>query len=158
MSLSPNARLAEQATLVQATGCATLASAAGTGAWADMGKHARMTVIIDVTNSTSVTAGDVTLEQAQDASGTGAKALAFARAARALDVAASQALVEFAVTANTFKTDTTNSKRLRYVLDVSADELDTAGKFSHVRCRVANSANSTGSISYVLAPARYSNA
>lgn len=117
-----------------------------------------MTVIVDVTNGSTVTAGDVTLEQAQDAAGAGAKALAFARGWRALDVAASQALSEFAVTANTFKTDTTNAKRLRYVLDVGADELDTAGRFTHVRCKVANSANSTGSISYVLAPARYSNA
>lgn len=158
MSLSPNARLAEQATLVQATGIAALASSAGTGAWADMGKHARMTVIIDVTNATTVTGGDVVLEQAQDASGTGAKTFAFAKGWRALDTAASQALAEFAVTSNTFKTDTTNNKRLRYVIDVDAENLDTDGGFRYVRAKVSNSANSVGQISYMLAPVRYSNA
>jgi hypothetical protein len=156
MSISQNARLAELVHLVQATGNATLASAAGAGAWADVSKASRMTVIIDVTNATTVNAGDVVLEQAQDASGTGARTLAFAKAWRALDVAADQSLGQFAVVSNTFKTDTTNSKRLRYVIDVDAAGLDSDGGFRFARCKVTNSANSVGQISYVLAPSRYS--
>lgn len=158
MSISGNARLAEQAVPVQATACVTLASTAGIGAWADMSKAPRMTIFLDVTNGTTVTAGDVTLEQATNANGDGAKALAMTRGWRSIDVAASQALAEFSITSNTFKTDTTNNKRLRYVLDVGAADLDVAGGFTHVRAKVANSANSVGSITYILAPVRYSGA
>ena len=67
-----------------------------------------------------------------------------------------QALTETAVSNNTFTTDTTNSKRLRYVLDVQASDLDVANGFDCLRVDVASMANATGMVSYILYGAKYS--
>ena len=60
------------------------------------------------------------------------------------------------VSSNTFTTDTTNSKRLRYVMDVKADDLDLANGFDCVRLGSTGMANAVGSVSYILYGPRFS--
>src|SRR5574343_2106136 len=122
--MNTNARLDEQVYLVQATAIAALTGAAGDAAYVSMKNYHRAQIIIDVTNGTTVTGGAVTLKQATAVAGTGEKALGFTRMLANIDVGASQAMVETAVSNNTFTTDATNSKRLRYVIDVLASDLD----------------------------------
>ena len=70
-------------------------------------------------------------------------------------------MIETAVSNNTFTTDTTNSKNLRYIIDVDAETLDVAGGFDCVRLDGTGHA-ATGSrgvtVTYILYGARYSGA
>jgi hypothetical protein len=158
MSINLNARLDEQVFLVQATSLVALASTGGDAAYVSMKNYARCMVIIDVLNATTVTGGAITLLQATAVAGTAAKALAFTRMLANVDVGAGQTLVETAVTSNTFTTNTTDSKRLRYVLDVKADDLDVANGFDCFRVEAASMANAIGLVSYVLYGPKYSGA
>lgn len=158
MSLTLNARLSEQVSLIQATAIGALATTVGDGVYVSMKNYAKAAIIIDVTNGSTVTGGAVTLKQATAVAGTGEKALAFTRMLANIDVAASQTMVETAVSNNTFTTDTTNTKRLRYVIEIDTDQLDVDGNFDAIRVDVASMANATGSVSYILWGARYSGA
>jgi len=108
-----------------------------------------------VKNGTTVTGGAITLLQATAVAGTGEKALAFSTVYANVDVAASDALVETAVTNNTFTTNTTNSKDLLYVINVDASSLDVDNGFDCVRIDSASMANAVGSVIYLLSGARY---
>lgn len=156
--ISTNARLDEQVALVQATAIGALATTVGDAAYVSMKGYSRCCIVIDVTNGTTVTGGAVTLKQATAVAGTSEKELAFTRMLSNIDVAAAQTLAEAAVTSNTFTTDTTNSKRLRYVLDVLASDLDVANGFDCLRVDVASMANANGQVAYFLYGARYSGA
>lgn len=158
MTISLNGRLDEQAYFVQATSQAALTGAAGDAAYVSLKNYRRVTVILDVTNATTVTGGAVTLKQATAVAGTGEKALAFTRMLANIDVGAGQAMTETAVTSNTFTTDATNSKRLRYIIEVDSDALDTAGGFDCFRVDVASMNAATGQVSYILWGARYNGA
>jgi hypothetical protein len=81
----------------------------------------KLQIVIDIANGTTVTGSAVTLKQATAVAGTGEKALAFTRMLANIDLAAAQTMVETAVVANTFTTDTTNSKNLRYIIEVDAE-------------------------------------
>lgn len=153
-----NARLDEQVSLVQATSMVALTSTAGDASYVSMKGYARCMITIDVLNATTVTGGAVTLKQATAVAGTGEKALAFTRMLSNTDVGAGQALTETSVSSNTFTTDATNSKRLRYVIDVKASDLDAANNFDCLRVDVASMANAIGLVSYILYGARYSGA
>lgn len=156
--ISPNARLDEQVTLVQATSAVALTSTAGDGVYVSLKNYSRMSIILDVTNATTVTGGTITLKQATAVAGTGEKALAFTRMLSNIDYAAATTMAETAVSSNTFTTDTTNSKRLRYVMDVKAEDLDLANGFDCVRLDSTGMANAVGSVTYVLYGARFSGA
>jgi hypothetical protein len=156
--MNTNARLDEQVYLVQATAIAALTGAAGDAAYVSMKNYHRAQIIIDVTNGSTVTGGAVTLKQATAVAGTGEKALAFTRMLANTDVGAGQTLTETSVASNTFTTDTTNSKRLRYVIDVQASDLDSANGFDCLRVDVASMANATGQVSYVLYGAKFTGA
>lgn len=161
MTITLNARLDEQVHLVAATSLVALASAGGDAAYVSMKGYQRLTIAIDVLNATTVTGGAVTLKQATAVAGTSEKALAFTRMLANIDVAAGAApsnFTETAVVSNTFTTDTTNSKRLRYVLEVDAGDLDMNNGFDCVRVDVASMASAIGLVSYILWGARYSGA
>ena len=138
-------------------GCppAALATTAGDGDYVSMKNFDRITFIIAVDNATTVTGGAVTLKQATLVDGTGEKALAFTKMWANEDTAASDTLVETAVTSNTFTTLTTDAKNLIYVIEVKADELDVSNSFECVRIDVASMANAVGSVVYVLRSSRY---
>lgn len=158
MTIQLNGRLDEQAYLVQATGQAALTGAAGDAAYVSLKNYRRATVIVDITNATTVTGTAVTLKQATAVAGTNEKPLAFARMLSNIDVGAGQAMAETAVSSNTFTSDTTNSKRLRYVIEVDAEDLDIANGFDCFRVDGAGAVASTGQVSYILWGARYSGA
>ena len=140
--------------LLQATAIGALTSTVGDGSYVSLKGYARCAIILDVTDATTVTGGTITLKQATAVAGTGEKALAFTRMLANTDVAAAQTMVETAVSSNTFTTDTTNSKRLRYVMDVQASDLDLANSFDCIRLDSTGMANANGSVTYILYGAR----
>lgn len=143
-------RIGEQYALVNATSMVALTGSAGNAAWVSLKSFYRVTAIIQVLNATTVTGGVVTLKQATDITGTGEKALTFTKMQADIDVAASQTLTETVVTSSTFTTDTTNSKRLCYVIEVDASSLDRAHDFDYFRVDVDNMASAVGMVTYLL--------
>lgn len=158
MTIILNGRLDEQAFLVQATAQAALTGAAGDAAYVSLKNYRKVTVLIDVTNGTTVTPGAVTLKQAQNVVGLNEKALPFTRMLANIDVGASQAMAETAVASSTFNTDGTNAKRLAYVLEVDCDQLDVNNGFDCFRVDVAGMVNATGQVRYILWGARFGGA
>lgn len=138
------------------TGCnpAALATTAGDGDYVSMKDYSHLTMVLTVLNATTVTGGAVTLLQATDVAAGSAKALAFAKMWANTDTAASDTLTETAVTSNTFTTSTTNSKALKYVIEIEATDLDTANGFDCVRIDVASMANAVGNVEYILSGAK----
>lgn len=138
------------------TGCnpAALATTAGDGDYVSLKNYTNLAVVITVLNGTTVTGGAVTLKQATDVAGTSEKALSFSKMFANTDTAASDTLTETAVTSDTFTTSTTNSKALKYVIEVDAVSLDVDNGFDCVRVDVASMANATGNVEYILYGAR----
>lgn len=128
-----NARLDEQATPVLAAAGLLLTSTLGDTTYVSMKGYARCQIIISIADGTTVTGSTITLKQATAVAGTNEKALAFSRMLANTDYAASKALVETAVTSNTFTTQTVNSKDSLYVIDVKAEDLDVANGFDCLR-------------------------
>lgn len=155
MSLNLNGRLDEQVYLVQAASNAALTTTVGDCKYVSLKNYRKVSVVIDILNGTTVTGTTVTLKQATAVAGTSEKALAFDRMLANIDVAAGQAMTETAVTSNTFTTDTTNSKSLRYVIDVDCEDLDVAGGFDCFRVDCTGAVNSVGTVGYILYGARY---
>lgn len=116
--------------------------------------YGHLTVVIGVTNGSTVTGCAVTLNQATLVNGTGAKALAFKKVFSNVDLAASDTIAETAVTSNTFTTATTNSKKLLYVIEIDASNLDMDNNFDCVNVGIANAANTTLAVTYILSQAR----
>jgi hypothetical protein len=158
MSIQLNGRMDEQASLVQATSMVALTGAPGKGVYVSMKNYRRLTVIIDILNGATVTGTAVTAKQATAVAGTGEKALGFTRMLSNIDYAAATAMTETAVVSNTFTTDTTNGKRLRYVFEIDSEDLDNANGFDCVSIQGASGVNSTGLITYVLWGARFNGA
>jgi hypothetical protein len=88
--------------------------------------------------------------------GTNEKALAFTKMYQNIDMAAADALAAVAVTSNTFTTDTTNSKKLMYLIDIDVESLDRANGFDCIRLGTGNAVNTlTFDVTYLLYGARY---
>lgn len=161
MTISLNGRMDEQAHLVQATSIVALTGAGGDATYVSLKNYRRVTVIVDILNGSTVTGTAVTLKQATAVAGTSEKALAFTRMLANVDVGAGNApsnYTETAVSSNTFTTNTTNAKRLRYVIEVDAEDLDNANGFDCFRVDADSAVNSTGVVTYVLWGARYNGA
>jgi hypothetical protein len=154
MTISLNGRLTEQASVVMATGVGDLTSAA----YVSMKNYRRLTIIAAFTSTGTVSGGVVTLSQATAVAGTGAKALAFTRMLANVDVAASQTLVETAVTSNTFTVATTTTKRVVYIIEIDSDALDATNSFDCVKFVSTALVNATGIVTYILHGARYTGA
>jgi len=158
MTMNTNARLDEQVFSVQATTLAALSGTTGDGVYVSLKNYARMRIILDVANGATPTGGVVTLKQATTVAGAGEKALTFTRMLSNVDVAASQALVETPVSSSTFTTNTTANKRLRYVMDVRAEDLDINNGFRCVRIDVDLMSGATAVATYDLYGPRYTGA
>ena len=158
MTISLNARLDEQVRFVQAT---TMESDWTGATWVSMKNYRRLTIIMDALTTGSVSGGVVTLNQATTIAAGSAKALNFSRIAicEALTTAqteVAQALVETVVVSNTFSAAEPTGKRLRYVIEVSSNDLDVALGFDCVRVVSTALGNAKGVINYILWGARYS--
>jgi hypothetical protein len=118
--------------------------------------YRKCAILIHILNGTTVTGSAITVKQATAVAGTGEKALSFSKAWRNIDCAAADALAEFAVTSDTFTTDSTNSKHLMYLIDVDVEKLDRANGFDCIRAGTGNAtATLLFSVVYYLYGARY---
>ncbi|MES2055832.1 MAG: hypothetical protein V4564_07840 [Pseudomonadota bacterium] len=119
--------------------------------------YERCVILIQALNATTVTGSAITLKQATDIANanTDEKAVAFTTAYRVLDVAAGDTLSSFAVAANTFTTDATNSKSLLYVIEVDPTMLDVNNGFDCLRVGTGNATASTLTVTMVLTGAKY---
>ena len=131
-----NALLVEAAKIVKAFGPVDTTGAAQTGSWVSLAHYKKLAVIL----STGAWAGGdaaVTLEQAQDAAGTGAKALSFDKyyevfnAANTPDDVAS----EVGVVSDTYNLTGANKV---HVIEVRAADLDINNGFRFVRVKTAS--------------------
>lgn len=151
--MNPNSLLHETVKMV--TGLAPILPSSSTPDYVSLKNFARATFVILVDNATIVTGSAITLKQATAVAGTGEKALAFTKMYANEDTAATDLLVETAVTSNTFTTDTTNAKNLMYIIEIEAPELDVANDFDCVRVGTADAVAAIVSVLYCLWPNRY---
>ena len=113
-------------------------------------------------NATTVTGSAITLNQGTGGAGTttltATKALGFSYMWAAVNSTPdTHALVQTAVTSNTFTTDSTNSQLGYYLIEISAIDLDVANGFKDIQVGVANATAATISVEYILGPSpRYS--
>jgi hypothetical protein len=123
--------------------------------WVSLKNYTHLTIRLIILNSTTVTGSAVGLVQATAIAGTGSKTLAFSKAWRMLDAAASDTLSEFTVSSDTFTTDSTNSKRMMYQIEIEAEQLDMDNDFDCVRLTLGNAVATTIAVEYVLSGASY---
>ena len=163
MTTSVNGKAGEQDVVIVAAQGLLLASTVGDAKYVSLKNFARAEIDIIINDGTTITAADITLLQATAIAGTNAKELAFSWVKKNVDLAAStkQELTLTAVTSNTFKTQTVNSKKSRYVIDLVPSMLDIAGGFDCFRLDGANHASTTPlgfTVTYRFFGARYSGA
>lgn len=159
MTVNVNARLDEQVYSVQAACGVLLTSTLGDTKYVSLKGYQRIRITIDILNGSTVTGSTITLKQATAIAGTNEKPLAFSRMLANTDYAASTAMTETAVTSNTFTTDTTNAKLLRYVIDVQASDLDVDNGFDCVRLDGTGAVNHLACcVTYDLYGSRYGSA
>ncbi len=130
-----NARLVEFARIIPAFGPLDTTGAGQNGAWVSMENYRRCAIVL----SSGAWAGGnaaVTLEQAQDASGTGAKALSFNEYFEVFNVANTPDDVasEVAVTGDTYNFTGANKV---HVIEIRAADLDITNGFTFLRVQTA---------------------
>lgn len=154
-----NNLLAEEAQIVAGFGPADMAAAASTGDWVSLKGYERCTVVFF---KGAGTAGDdpvLTLSQAQDVAGTGAKALNFTRVdvkqGTLANVGTFTAVTQAA--ANTYTEATSAEAAAIWLVEVSGEMLDVDGGFDCIRASVADTGTNPqlGACLYVLRGARY---
>lgn len=143
-----NAKLAERGSVVE--GLAPITPSTSTPDYVSLKNAVRLSVIIQTNNATTVTGSAITLKQATAVAGTGEKALAFSLVAKNEDTATSDALVDTAVTSDTFTTVATNNLNGLYVIDVDPASLDVDGGFDCVRAGTGDATAQVVSVVYVL--------
>jgi hypothetical protein len=153
MGLNLNALLSEQVKFV--TGLDSVVPSTSTPDYVSLKNFERICIIILVKNATTVTGSAITVKQATAVAGTSEKAVSFAKAYRNIDTAAADVLAEFAVTSDTFTTNSTNSKNLMYVIEVQASDLDVAGGFDCIRAGTGDATAATVTVLYALYGAKF---
>lgn len=149
-----NADLIEQ--IKPILGLASVVPSTSTPDYVSLKNYEKLTAIILVKNATTVTGSAITVKQATAVAGTSEKAVEFDKAHRNIDLAAADALTEFDVTSDTFTTDSTNSKNLMYVIEITPDMLDVDGGFDCVRIGTGDATAATVTVLYLLSGAKYS--
>jgi hypothetical protein len=123
--------------------------------YVDLDDYNHATVLINAENATTVTGSAITLTQAQDVSGTGAKALAFSVYFYNLDTVASDTLVQGAASGNTFTTSAVNSKSAQYFIEINAADLDINNGFSTVKVNLGTGVATVIGVDFIMSGARY---
>tara|TARA_R110000772_G_scaffold23646_1_gene63134 strand:+ start:7655 stop:8137 length:483 start_codon:yes stop_codon:yes gene_type:complete len=131
-----------------------LATTVGDGDYVSMKDYTNLTIVLTVDNATTVTGTAVTLKQASAVAGTGEKALSFDKMWANIDTGASDTMVETAVTSDTFTTDTTNAKNLKYQIEINESDLDLANDFTCVRIDCLAMVAALGNVEYILSGSR----
>lgn len=147
-------RLVDKLKFVTGIAPGVLATTVGDGDYVSMKDYTNLTIVLTIDNATTVTGTAVTLKQATLVDGTGEKALAFDKVWANIDTGAADTLVETAVTSDTFTSDTTNAKNLKYVMEINETDLDVANEFDCVRIDCLLMANAVGNVEYILSGSR----
>jgi hypothetical protein len=152
-------RLAETAQLAVGFVPSDLAAAAQSGDWVSLKNFHHVAIVIQKAAGAVGEVPTVTVEQAQDVAGTGAKALNFTdvytKVGADLQAIGQFTRVEQAL-GNTYAPAAGNTQLLA-VIEVNAEDLDVDGGFDCVRARF-NDVGTTAQLCallYVLGPARY---
>lgn len=105
------------------------------GVWVNLEKKEKLIILLCTGTGTDGDDPVVTVQQASDSSGTGAKALNFTKVWRkqAADAAAVSVFTETTQVAAETYTNTDAHLQFLWVLDIDGDSLDTANSFNHVR-------------------------
>jgi hypothetical protein len=143
-------RLSDYTKTVMGCAPAALTSTAGDARYVSFKNARQMRITIAVLNGNTVTGGTVTLKQAKAVAGTNEKPLPFGKMFINTDCAVSDALLETAVTSDTFTTNATNGKQLLYVIEIKVSDLDINNGFCCARVDVTGMANAVGSVVYDL--------
>lgn len=151
--MSFNQRLTDIAKVVTGYGPGTPSTAVPD--YVSLKGYGRCTIIIQVLNGSTVTGSAVTVKQASAVANTGEKALAFSSVLANVDTGTGDTFTNTTVSSNTFTTNTTNSKGLLYVIDVTEDMLDVANNFDCVRLGLGDAANTSICATYILHPAKF---
>ena len=149
----PQGLLVENMKIV--TGLAPTTPSTSSTDWVSMKNYDRCTVIILADNGTAVTGSAISMDQATDVSGTSSKTLSFSTVWANTDTGASDALVETAVTSDTFTTDATANKNLMYVIEVSASDLDVSNSFDCFQVDLGTAVSSVMSVCFIMWNSRY---
>lgn len=139
------------------TGLASVVPSSSTPDRVSLKKYDGFLAVITVKNATTVTGSAITLKQSTTVAGGSEKALAFDKVWQNEDTASAggDVLAETAVTSDTFTTDGTNSKDLKYVIDVKTESLDVNNGFDVVRVGTGNATAATVNVEYFLYNGRY---
>lgn len=141
-----------------------LSAAANSGDWVSLQNYKHVAVVF---HSAIGTAGDdpvLTIKQASDATGTGAKALtinsakAFKKqAATSLASTGTWSAASADVSSNTVTNDTSAEQEALWVVEFDSDELDTDNGFFFVQASVADVGTNAqlGACYYILSEPRY---
>lgn len=158
-----NALFVEQAQIVAAIVPVDLETGANNGDWVSMKNYERLTVVVF---KAAGTAGDdpvLTMKQAQDVSGTAAKALNFTRVDS--KVGAQTGIGDFTTNtqaaANTYTDAVSAEAQGIFVIDFRSSDLDNAGGFDCVQVSIPDTGSAgaeIGSAFYILWGARYQGA
>jgi len=154
-----NALLAEQMQIVSAFVPVDLGAAANNGDWVSLKNYARCSIVLF---KAAGTAGDdpiLTVRQASDVSGTGAKALNFtridAKVGTQTGIGAFTAVTQAA--ANTYTDATSAEAQGLFVIDIKSEDLDVANGFDCVQFQVPDIGSNAqlGCALYLLWGSRY---
>jgi hypothetical protein len=154
-----NALLAEQMQIVSAFVPVDLGAAANNGDWVSLKNYARCSIVLF---KAAGTAGDdpiLTLRQASDVSGTGAKALNFtridAKVGTQTGIGAFTAVTQAA--ANTYTDAVSAEAQGIFVIDIKSEDLDVANGFDCVQFQVPDIGSNAqlGCALYLLWGSRY---
>jgi hypothetical protein len=118
----------------------------------------KCSILFTQVKTTGVTGSAITLTQSTDVANTGGKALPFTQAFRSLNTGTSgntDALTAFAVSSNTFTTDTTSSVTDLYMVEVNETDLDITNGFDCVTLVMATAVNAIVSAVAILWPAKF---
>jgi len=153
--------LTEMAQIVPAIMPVDLNDAANNGDWVSLKNFHRCSVCILASAATGSPTGDmtVTLQQATDVAGTGAKALTFTRV-DSKEAAALTAVGTFTVNAQTaaatYSVANNGDLQQLYVIDILPEHLDKDNNFDCLRVNINQMASEKiGCAFYILHPARY---
>ncbi len=149
-----NLRLNDFAQIVSAIVPVDLATASNPGDYVTLKDYHRCAVVVQAAAGTAANDITVTMQQATDVSGTGAKALDFTRVdvKQGADVQAIAQFTEVTQAAgNTYTSDTNGEEELIYVFEFLAEDLDIDNDFDCLNVTVSQAgAAKVGSAHYVL--------
>ena len=155
-----NSLFAESVQVCSAIAPVNLATAANTGDWFSLANYRRLVFILHKSAGTAGEDPTITLQQATDNSGTGAKALNVTRYHKKQGAALTAIGQYTAVTmsaGNTITNDTLAEEQAIYIVEIDCADLDVANSFLFVQASIADvgSSSQIGGVLALLLDPRY---